>query len=242
MVAHPQLRFQMGESRTRKRIVGGEEEEEVEERRGGRSLRTCHVKLFWTNSNTARQRSPKSIGEWSQSARRKRWKSSLLISTDWNVSLSPAPSGNRSRILSLLFLIAQEDFLGRGFGQWTRWTRSRTHVGGTNRTPYSSFAALTRWVSCSMLDRGLFFFFFFFSFFLPLVRGDAARGPNVKGRGDKQRRVVCAWCFCWSTARSYSMCQLRVSFGTERWRSAWSFACYHSAVGSYFSAKHCSEL
>lgn len=33
MVAHPQLRFQMGESRTRKRIVGGEEEE-VEERRG----------------------------------------------------------------------------------------------------------------------------------------------------------------------------------------------------------------
>ncbi|KAI4804536.1 hypothetical protein KUCAC02_026161 [Chaenocephalus aceratus] len=32
------------------------------------------------------------------------------------------------------------------FGQWTRWTRSRIHAGGTTRTPCSSFAALTRWI------------------------------------------------------------------------------------------------
>lgn len=115
----------------------------------GWSLRTCHVKLLdqWRRRSAQSQNS---IGEWSQSAGETRWKPGLLISTDWNVSLSPAPSGNRSRILSLLFLIAKEHFLGRGFGQWTRWTRSRIHAGGTNRTPYSSFAGLTRWVSFSV--------------------------------------------------------------------------------------------
>lgn len=110
---------------------------------------TCHVKLLdqWRRRSAQSQNS---IGEWSQSAGETRWKSGLLISTDWNVSLSPAPSGNRSRILSLLFLIAKEHFRGRGFKQWTRWTRSRIHGGGTNRTPSSSFAGLTRWVSFSV--------------------------------------------------------------------------------------------
>lgn len=166
MVVYPQLCFPMGE-----------QDEEDGRRRWGGSVWTCHVKLLdqWRCGSA---QSRKSIGELSQSAAEKHCKSSLLISTDWNVSLSPAPSGNRSRILSLLFLIAQEDFLGRGFGQWTRWTRSRIHAGGTNRTPYSSFAVLTRWVS-SVLDRLFFSPSSLLSGMQRMVQRPAARWGNT---------------------------------------------------------------
>lgn len=110
------------------------------------------------------------------------WRPASSYSTDWNVSLSPAPSGNRSRILFLLFLIAQEDFLGSGFGQWTRWTRSRIHEGGTTRTPYSSFAALTRWVSSTLNS----------FFFLPFRQGCSELS---NGKVWKYSEIVSLCCF-----------------------------------------------
>lgn len=121
----------------------------------------------------------RSIWARSQSAAEQRWKSSLLISTDWNVSLSPAPSGNRSRILSVLFLNAQEDFLRGGSGQRTRWTRGRIHAGGTNRTPYSSFAAWTRWVSFTV--EPVFLFFFFLSWMQRTVQRLGGREEQIVG-------------------------------------------------------------
>lgn len=120
-----------------------------------RGLSGLVMSNFWTNSNAAMSNLQGLLASRANQ-RGRRVGSPASWFQHWNVSLSPAPSGNRSRILSLSFLIAQEDFLGRDFGQWTRWTRSRIHAGGTIRTPCSSFAALTRWVS-SVLDRDFFF-------------------------------------------------------------------------------------
>lgn len=110
----------------------------------------CVMSNFLDQSWRSSTPTPIPIGEFSET----RWKSSLPDSR--RLKCKPVSCASRKQIDCSVPLgpdrARRQSFLGRGSGRRTRWTRSRTHGGGTTRTPYSSSADLTPWVSPVRLD------------------------------------------------------------------------------------------
>lgn len=128
-----------------KRIRGGRSpasDERQQDQEEEEDLWTFHIKSnFWTNGNARMSTLAGPFGELNQSAGGEEME---VRPPDFNrLKCKSVSSSVRRQIDNFVPLVPYR----RRTLSWTRWTQSGIPTEGTTRTLYSTFTALTQWVS-----------------------------------------------------------------------------------------------